>query len=129
MKSEVVCGGIPFGEGPVWCDDGTLVVTSVAAGALFRVWPDESRSTRFTDTGGGANGAALAADGSVVVTQNGGFDFSATGLFPDPPPYRPNAVLRGPHHLPLGLDGVAPARGPGVPRAREASDKRSEQPT
>src|SRR5207247_2868641 len=36
-----------------------------------------------------ANGAALASDGGFVITQNGGFDFSATGLFDDPPPYRP----------------------------------------
>ena len=39
MRSEVVCDGIRFGEGPVWCDDGTLVVTSVADGALVRVEP------------------------------------------------------------------------------------------
>src|SRR5439155_1875208 len=89
MKAEVVATGVPFGEGPVWCPDGTLVVTSVAEGALYRVWPEESRAERIADTGGGANGAALAADGGFVVTQNGGFDFAATGLFTDPPPYRP----------------------------------------
>lgn len=27
-------------------------------------------------------------------------------LVADPPPYRPNAVLRGPRHLPLAIDGV-----------------------
>lgn len=27
-------------------------------------------------------------------------------LMADPPPYRPNAVLRGPRHLPLAIDGV-----------------------
>jgi gluconolactonase len=89
MNAEVVCDGIRFGEGPVWCDDGTLVVTSVAEGELYRVEPDQNRATVFADTGGGANGAALAADGSILVTQNGGFDFAATGLFDDPPPYRP----------------------------------------
>jgi gluconolactonase len=66
-----------------------LVVTSVAEGALYRVWPDEGRAERIADTGGGANGAALASDGGFVVTQNGGFDFAATGLFKKPPPYRP----------------------------------------
>lgn len=81
--------GVPFGEGPVWCPDGTLVVTSVSEGALYRVWPGEGRAARIADTGGGANGAALASDGGFVVTQNGGFDFSATGLFDEPPPYRP----------------------------------------
>ncbi|WP_405557399.1 cytochrome P450 [Streptomyces sp. NBC_01171] len=29
-------------------------------------------------------------------------------LVADPPPYRPNAVLRGPRHLPLAIDGVLP---------------------
>jgi cytochrome P450 len=31
-------------------------------------------------------------------------------LVTDPPPYRPNPVLRGPRHLPVALDRVAPAR-------------------
>ena len=82
MNAEVVCDGIRFGEGPVWCDDGTLVVTSVAEGALYRVEPEQNRAELFADTGGGANGAALAADGSILVTQNGGFDFAATGCSP-----------------------------------------------
>jgi gluconolactonase len=89
MKAEVVCDGIRFGEGPVWCGNNTLVVTSVVEGRLYRVEPDQNRATMFADTGGGANGAALAADGSILVTQNGGFDFAATGLFTDPPPFRP----------------------------------------
>ena len=89
MRAEVVVDGIAFGEGPVWCPDQTLVVTSVAEGALYRVWPESGRAERIADTGGGANGAALASDGGFVVTQNGGFDFAATGLFEDPPPFRP----------------------------------------
>jgi gluconolactonase len=89
MRSEVVCEGIRFGEGPVWSPDGTLVVTSVAEGALYRVWPETGTAARFAETGGGANGAALAADGSFLVTQNGGIDFTSFGLYDDPPPYRP----------------------------------------
>src|SRR4029078_10016408 len=76
MRAEIVATGVPFGEGPVWCDDGTLVVTSVAAGALYRVWPNEQRAEVCAQTNGGANGAALAAGGSILVTQNGGIDFS-----------------------------------------------------
>src|SRR5258708_39939751 len=73
MKSEVVIpSGIAFSEGPVWCADGTLVVTSVAGGALYRVWPQEGRAEICAQTQGGANGAALAADGSILATQNGG---------------------------------------------------------
>ncbi|GIU87422.1 MAG: gluconolactonase [Acidimicrobiia bacterium] len=89
VRAEHVADGLAFAEGPVWCPDGTLVVTSVAEGALYRVDPVAGTAVRFADTGGGANGAALAADGSVLVTQNGGFDFAATGLFASPPPLRP----------------------------------------
>ena len=62
MKSEIVCDGIPFGEGPVWCEDETLVVTSVAAGALFRIWPETARVERFAETGGGAGLIDFASD-------------------------------------------------------------------
>ncbi len=88
MQCEVVVDGVRFGEGPVWCGDDTLVVTSVADGALYRIDVATGAMALFADTGGGANGAALAADGSMLVTQNGGIDFSALGLFPEPTPFR-----------------------------------------
>jgi len=90
MGSEIVGTGIPFAEGPVWCADGTVVVTSVAAGALYRVWPERGETQRVAVTTGGANGAALAADGSILVTQNGGMDFAnLPGVFGDFPPCVP----------------------------------------
>ena len=89
----------PFGEGPVWCPDGTVVCTSVSEGALFRIDPATGSCTRIADTGGGANGAALCEDGGFLVTQNGGLDFAAVGMFEDPPPYRPTQS---------GLQRVAP---------------------
>jgi gluconolactonase len=98
MRAEFVAGGVPFGEGPVWCPDGTLVVTSVAAGALFRVPPGRAGSgnaERFAETGGGANGAALCADGSILVTQNGGFDVGTTGIIPGAPPVTSEPAIPG----------------------------------
>lgn len=90
VHAEVVVDGIRFGEGPVWCPDeserggGTLVVTSVAEGVLYRVRPEPGVSELLADVGGGANGAALSADGGFVVTQNGGVDFTSFGsLFAD----------------------------------------------
>ena len=83
-----MCDGIRFGEGPVWCGGGALVVTSVTDGALYQIDVASGTVTLFADTGGGANGAALTADGSILVTQNGGIDFSRLGLFTDPPPFR-----------------------------------------
>ena len=101
MKSEMVATGIPFSEGPVWCDDGTVVVTSVAAGALYRVWPEQNRAEVCATTFGGANGAALAADGSILVTQNGGMDLSnfppgILGDLPDAVPATPGLQLATP---------------------------------
>jgi gluconolactonase len=90
---HIVCQGPEFGEGPVWCPpgmgdpEGTLVCTSVVAGTLERVWPASGRRETIADTGGGANGAALAADGAFLVTQNGGIDFSIFEIFgPVPKP-------------------------------------------
>jgi gluconolactonase len=106
VRAEVVTEGIVFGEGPVWVPDGTpggpsLVVTSVAAGALYRIPPEGGRAAKLADTGGGANGAALAADGSILVTQNGGMDFSKLPLDVDYPynPATPGLQL-------AGLDGA-----------------------
>lgn len=124
MQSHVVGTGIPFAEGPVWCADGTVVATSVAAGALFRVWPDQEKVERFAVTSGGANGAALATDGALLVTQNGGIDFSVLpGVFGELPacvPAEPGIQLatpdgavqyvaqggfRGPNDLAVAPDG------------------------
>jgi gluconolactonase len=93
VRAEIVADGIAFGEGPVWVPEGTpggpsLVVTSVAAGALYRIPPGGGRADELAQTGGGANGAALAADGSILVTQNGGIDFSKMPLDVDYP-YHP----------------------------------------
>jgi cytochrome P450 len=45
-------------------------------------------------------------------------------LVTDPPPYRPNPLLRGPRHLPIEFDRVASApAAPGLPRQRSHSDR------
>lgn len=76
MHTEVVLADLPPGEGPVWCADGTLVITHLAPGCLRRIWPASGRHEIAARTGGGANSAYPASDGGFVVTQNGGMDFS-----------------------------------------------------
>ena len=96
-------------------------MTSVAEGALYRVRPEQNAAEHFADTGGGANGAALAADGSILVTQNGGFDFAATGLFADPPTFRP--ATPGLQHVAAEWCGHLPRRRR-VPLPQRPRDRR-----
>jgi gluconolactonase len=72
MQARVVTTGLAFPEGPLELPGGDILVTEIRAGVLTRVKPDGTRSL-FAVTGGGPNGAALGPDGSVFVTQNGGF--------------------------------------------------------
>ena len=102
MKAEVVVDGVRFGEGPVWRPDQCdLVVTSVCDGLLWRVDVDRATKEVLADTDGGANGAALCDDGGLLVTNNGGIDFSTmpAGTVPPGLPTR---------HATPGLQRVTP---------------------
>jgi gluconolactonase len=72
----MIAEGIFMPEGPVWCDDGTLAVTAVAEGKLYRIWPRTKHRELIADTTGGTNGAAPATNGCFLITQNGGIDFN-----------------------------------------------------
>jgi len=75
---EVVAEDTGLGEGPVWCPgEGTVVLTSVDRGVLYRVWPLTRRKEVVADTAGSPNAAQLASDGGFVVTQAGGHDLSS----------------------------------------------------
>ena len=93
MQYEVVSAEVPLGEGPVWCPDGTLVVTTLSPGRLLRIDPASGRFTQVASVIGGANSAHLARDGGFVVTNNGGIDFTVfaghLGLDATKIPYRP----------------------------------------
>ncbi len=72
--------GLAFPESPLALDDGSVVVSEMAAGRITRVRPDGVTET-VAETGGGPNGVARLADGRLVVCQNGGSTF---GLGPWP---------------------------------------------
>ncbi len=99
MRHVVVATGTGFGEGPVWrSEQGDLLVTSVSDGCIFRVDVGTGQVERFADTAGGPNGAVLAADGGLVVANNGGEDLSSFWPHPAPPVRRitPGLQLVGP---------------------------------
>jgi gluconolactonase len=77
LQAEIIANDLPFGEGPVWCPDGTLVLTRIATAALRRLWPESGKSEVIATLDGGANAAQLADDGGFVFTNNGGINFSA----------------------------------------------------
>jgi gluconolactonase len=70
VNGEIIASGLEFPEGPVWLD-GTLWFTEITGGHVSR-WTPGGGVERVAETGGGPNGAAAAADGSLYVTQNGG---------------------------------------------------------
>ncbi|MEE2851823.1 MAG: SMP-30/gluconolactonase/LRE family protein [Actinomycetota bacterium] len=78
--SRCLVDGLAFPESPLALDDGSVVVSEMAAGRITRVRPDGVTET-VAETGGGPNGLARLADGRLVVCQNGGSTF---GLGPWP---------------------------------------------
>ena len=68
---EVITEDLAFPEGPVWIEDGSVIVVEVAGGRITRVLPD-GRHELVADCGGGPGGAALGPDGALYVCNNGG---------------------------------------------------------
>ena len=71
MHIEVIADGLGFTEGPVWLPDGRVALTSINQGCVYVVDPSGGPRERI-DTGGGPNGLACSADGTLYVAQNGG---------------------------------------------------------
>jgi gluconolactonase len=76
MSPNVRCltDGLAFPESPTTCDDGSILVSEMAAGRITRVRPDGSTET-VAETGGGPNGIGRLPDGRLLVCQNGGSKF------------------------------------------------------
>jgi gluconolactonase len=74
---DVLAEGLGFTEGPVWLDDHRIALTSISHGCVYIVDPSGGVTERI-ETGGGPNGLARGANGTLYVAQNGGV-FGASG--------------------------------------------------
>lgn len=71
MRAERVATGLGWPEGPAVLDDGRVLFVETYRSRIG-VWSREQGAGEYAATGGGPNATALAADGSVFLTQNGG---------------------------------------------------------
>ncbi|GAB3014533.1 SMP-30/gluconolactonase/LRE family protein [Mycobacterium bourgelatii] len=71
---QCISDGLAFPESPIAYEDGSVVVSEMAAGRITRVLPDGATET-VAITGGGPNGVGRLPDGRLVVCQNGGSRF------------------------------------------------------
>ncbi len=74
MDFEIVAEGLRFPEGPVWMEDGSIILVEIARGTVTRIWGD-GKSEIIAETGGGPNGAAIGPDGALWICNNGGFEY------------------------------------------------------
>jgi gluconolactonase len=85
--AEQLAEGLRFPEGPVWMEDGSIVLVEVGRGTLTRVGADGAVDV-VAECGGGPNGAAVGPDGRFYICNNGGFEWHERGgrLFPGEQP-------------------------------------------
>ena len=124
MKFEVISDQVGFCEGPVQCRNGSIVITSLSDGCLYKI--ENGQLSTLAMLGGGPNGAVEAGNGDLLVTQSGGVFLTK----PDVPPakagvvrVRPDGSFKtigsgptSPNDLAFGHDGLLyvtdPTRGP-----------------
>jgi gluconolactonase len=70
-----IASGLAFPEGPVWMEDGSLIIVEIAAGCVSRIAPD-GRKQVIATPGGSPNGAALGPDGHLYICNSGGFGWA-----------------------------------------------------
>ena len=74
MELTVLAEGLRFPEGPVALPDGSIALVEIARGTVTRVAPDGAKSVIATP-GGGPNGLATGPDGTLILCNNGGFEW------------------------------------------------------
>lgn len=71
---KVLASGLLFPEGPVYCDDGSVILVEIQRETISRVTPD-GKTQVLAQIGGGPNGLAMGPDNALYICNNGGFLF------------------------------------------------------
>lgn len=82
LQPRVLATGLGFPEGPVHLGKGEVAFVEMERAQITRF--DGRSTTLFAKTGGGPNGATLAADGSIWVANNGGLSLGSRGYWFSP---------------------------------------------
>lgn len=97
----VIASDLAYPEGPVYCEDGSILLVEIKGECLSRVLPS-GKKERVAKIAGGPNGAAMgpAIDGAktLYICNNGGMDFSPyppPESDPPPPGYKPKLWVSG----------------------------------
>jgi len=78
LELTILATGLGCPEGPVICDDGSVLTVDIDSGRILRTAAEGSVSTVATP-GGGPNGLAVGPDGLGYVANNGGFLWTDVG--------------------------------------------------
>ena len=68
---KVLAENLKFPEGPIYMNDGSIILVEIARGTLSKVNKNGSVEV-VADLGGGPNGDAIGPDGYCYVCNNGG---------------------------------------------------------
>jgi gluconolactonase len=71
LRFDVLAEDLGFPEGPVFLDDGSVLVVDIRGGRVLRV--AEGGVSVVASPGGGPNGLALSSPDTAVIANNGGF--------------------------------------------------------
>lgn len=74
MNQKIIATGLMFPEGPIACEDGSVLLVEIQRKTITRVRPD-GRVEIAAQLTGGPNGIAAGPDGDIFVCNNGGFLF------------------------------------------------------
>ena len=92
---QILTTGLRFPEGPIYMQDGSVLLVEIERGTLSRVAKDGSVSV-VAECGGGPNGAAIGPDGLVFICNNGGFTWQTICLLYTSPSPRDLSTSRMP---------------------------------